>query len=74
MEYINNNNRELGEGCEPFIAHVRKDGTQQPLIDHLKGTAIIAKRLATKIGLPLSGELISREMLTLISTYQKMLF
>jgi len=42
-----------------FIAHVRQsDGAKQPLYDHLTGTAAIAKTLATKIGLPLSGELI----------------
>lgn len=42
-----------------FIAHVRKyDGSTQSLYDHLTGTAEIAKTLATKIGLPLSGELI----------------
>jgi CRISPR-associated endonuclease/helicase Cas3 len=42
-----------------FIAHVRKsDGSEQSLYDHLTGTAKIAKNLATKIGLPLSGELI----------------
>jgi len=42
-----------------FIAHVRKsDGSEQLLYDHLIGTAEIAKTLATKIGLPLTGELI----------------
>ncbi|GAA0314115.1 CRISPR-associated helicase Cas3' [Psychrobacter aestuarii] len=42
-----------------FIAHVRQsDGAEQPLYDHLTGTAAIAKALAAKIGLPLSGELI----------------
>lgn len=44
---------------QEFIAHVRKsDGEEQLLYDHLTGTAGIAKNLATKIGLPLSGELI----------------
>lgn len=44
---------------QEFIAHVRQsDGAIQPLYDHLTGTAEIAKKLATKIGLPLSGELI----------------
>ena len=44
---------------QKFIAHVRQsDGAEQPLYDHLTGTAAIAKALATKIGLPLSGELI----------------
>ena len=42
-----------------FIAHVRaSDGHEQPLYDHLTGTAKISKNLATKIGLPLAGELI----------------
>ncbi|MCC3308283.1 CRISPR-associated helicase Cas3' [Psychrobacter sanguinis] len=44
---------------QEFIAHVRaSDGAEQPLYDHLTGTAEISKRLATKIGLPLSGDLI----------------
>lgn len=42
-----------------FIAHVRKsDSAEQSVIEHLTGTAKIAKQLADKIGLPLSGELI----------------
>jgi len=44
---------------QKFIAHVRQsDGSEQPLYDHLIGTAEIAKGLAAKIRLPLSGELI----------------
>lgn len=40
------------------IAHVRKsDGAEQRLFDHLIGTSTIAKSLASKIGLPLAGEL-----------------
>ena len=43
---------------QEFIAHVRaSDGAEQSLYAHLTGTAEIAKTLATKIGLPLSGEL-----------------
>ncbi|WP_198335046.1 CRISPR-associated helicase Cas3' [Psychrobacter namhaensis] len=46
-------------GEQKFIAHVRQsDGNEQPLYDHLIGTAEIAKGLAAKIRLPLSGELI----------------
>lgn len=44
---------------EAFIAHVRaSDGSEQQLYDHLTGTAQTSKALATKIGLPLAGELI----------------
>ncbi len=47
------------QNSKRFIAHVRQgDGAEQLLYDHLTGTAEIAKKLATKIGLPLSGELI----------------
>ncbi|WP_019673749.1 CRISPR-associated helicase/endonuclease Cas3 [Psychrobacter lutiphocae] len=49
----------FAQSSQQFIAHVRQvDGAIQPLYDHLTGTAQIAKKLATKIGLPLSGELI----------------
>lgn len=44
---------------QAFIAHVRaSDDSEQLLYDHLIGTAKISKALATKIGLPLAGELI----------------
>ena len=44
---------------QTFIAHVRaSDGSEQLLYNHLVGTAKISKLLSTKIGLPLSGELI----------------
>lgn len=40
-----------------LIAHRReKDGEEQLLIDHLNGTAKLAKRFASKIGLPEIGE------------------
>ena len=56
----NANKNNLANNIETkFIAHVRQsDGGEQLLYDHLTGTAEIAKTLATKIGLPLSGELI----------------
>ncbi len=41
-----------------FIAHRRKDGLEQPLIDHLSEVGIIAARLATKLNVPDVGNLI----------------
>lgn len=41
------------------IAHVRdEDGSVQPLMDHLTGVSLLARRHANKIGLPAQGELI----------------
>ena len=58
-ENLNAQNNRSNSADQTFIAHVRKsDGSEQLLYDHLTGTAEIAKTLATKIGLPLSGELI----------------
>lgn len=49
----------LSPNQKQYIAHVRKsDGAKQSLLDHLTGTAELAKQFANKIGLPLSGELI----------------
>lgn len=59
MENLSIQERQLNTIDKEYIAHVRKsDGSEQLLYDHLTGTAEIAKNLATKIGLPLSGELI----------------
>ena len=42
---------------DALIAHRReRDGKEQSLVDHLKGTAELAKRFAGKIGLPELGE------------------
>lgn len=40
-----------------LIAHLGKNGAVQLLIDHLNGTAELAKRFAGKIGLPELGEI-----------------
>ncbi len=59
MKNKSNTSVEENEKKSAFIAHVRaSDGSEQLLYDHLIGTAKISKALATKIGLPLSGELI----------------
>ncbi|WP_350559704.1 CRISPR-associated helicase Cas3' [Psychrobacter sp. CAL346-MNA-CIBAN-0220] len=59
MENVDKQNEPLNIINKNFIAHVREsDGSEQLLYDHLTGTAQIAKALATKIGLPLAGELI----------------
>lgn len=59
MQSLAKKNEPLNMTNQHFIAHVRtSDGSEQRLYDHLIGTAQIAKDLATKIGLPLSGELI----------------
>lgn len=59
MGNLNTQNGHSDTAGQKFVAHVRaSDGSEQSLYDHLTGTAEIAKTLATKIGLPLSGELI----------------
>lgn len=59
MKDLNIQNKQANSLEQQFIAHVRQsDGAEQLLYDHLTGAAEIAKTLATKIGLPLSGELI----------------
>ena len=59
MKSVDQQNEPLNTANQNFIAHVRaSDGSEQLLYDHLTGTAQISKALATKIGLPLAGELI----------------
>ena len=41
-----------------FIAHVRDNGEQQPLLEHLRGVGKKAATNAAKIGLGAQGELI----------------
>ncbi len=43
---------------EQFIAHKRKDGTEQPLIDHLSEVGEITAHLASKLGVSNAGKLI----------------
>ena len=43
---------------DQFIAHRRKDGVEQSLVDHLTDVGEIASRLAQKIGVSNAGELI----------------
>lgn len=59
MENLDTQSKISNPAEREFIAHVRaSDSSEQSLYAHLTGTAEIAKTLATKIGLPLSGELI----------------
>ncbi len=41
-----------------YIAHRRKDGTEQSLLDHLEQVGALASQLASKIGVADAGELI----------------
>lgn len=42
---------------EANIAHIRADGTEQSLEDHLRGTAVISRSFASKVGMGDAGAL-----------------
>jgi len=47
-----------GLGFEEFVAHRRKDGECQYLVQHLVEVSALAKSFSAKIGLGRAGELI----------------